>query len=71
MPLNIKVLIEEVILSHIEGVIIKEKEVDDLKVSLVEVTAAGAEAIGKKKGSYLTIEVPAKEIKRTKYRNPS
>ncbi len=43
--------------SQIEGVIIKEREIDDIKVSLVEVTAAGEEAIGKKKGSYLTIEV--------------
>lgn len=44
-------------ISQIEGVIIKERDIDDIKVSLVEVTAAGAEAIGKKKGSYLTIEV--------------
>ncbi|WP_153123350.1 GPR endopeptidase [Peribacillus tepidiphilus] len=44
-------------LSRIEGVIIKEKEVDDLKVSLVEVTEEGAKAIGKKKGSYITLEV--------------
>ncbi|RFU71666.1 GPR endopeptidase [Peribacillus saganii] len=44
-------------ISQIEGVIIKEKEVDDVKVSLVEVTGKGSEAIGKKPGSYLTIEV--------------
>lgn len=44
-------------ISQIEGVIIKEREIDDITVSLVEVTDAGAEAIGKKKGSYLTIEV--------------
>lgn len=43
--------------SQIEGVIIKEKEIDDIKVSLVEVTEAGAKAIDKKKGNYLTIEV--------------
>lgn len=44
-------------ISQLEGVIIKEREIDDIKVSLVEVTEAGAKAIGKKKGSYLTIEV--------------
>ncbi|MFD0048280.1 GPR endopeptidase [Actinomycetes bacterium NPDC127524] len=43
--------------SHIEGVIIKEKDVDDLKISLIEVTAEGEKHIGKKPGSYLTIEV--------------
>ncbi|MFC5732363.1 GPR endopeptidase [Cytobacillus gottheilii] len=43
-------------LSQIEGVIIKEKEEDDIKVSFVEVTKKGAEAIGKKEGRYLTIE---------------
>jgi spore protease len=43
--------------SHIEGVIIKEREVDDIKVSFVEVTKEGEEVIGKKKGKYLTIEV--------------
>ncbi|WP_108669588.1 GPR endopeptidase [Peribacillus acanthi] len=44
-------------LSKIEGVIIKEKEVDDIKVSLVEITEEGEKAIGKKRGSYITIEV--------------
>ncbi|KMY50863.1 GPR endopeptidase [Peribacillus loiseleuriae] len=44
-------------ISKIEGVIIKEKNKNDLKISLVEVTEKGAEQIGKKKGSYLTIEV--------------
>ncbi|MCQ6273618.1 GPR endopeptidase [Bacillus sp. V3B] len=44
-------------LSHIEGVIIKEKEEDDIKISFVEVTKEGQEAIGKKQGKYLTIEV--------------
>ncbi|MCK1991573.1 GPR endopeptidase [Peribacillus muralis] len=57
IALEHKGVIEEVDVSHIEGVIIKEKEVDDLKVSLVEVTAAGEKEIGKKQGSYLTIEV--------------
>lgn len=44
-------------LSQIEGVIIKEKEVNDMKISLVEITKEGEEAIGKKAGRYLTIEV--------------
>ncbi|PFP25492.1 GPR endopeptidase [Bacillus sp. AFS073361] len=44
-------------LSHIEGVIIKEKDVDDIKVSLVEVTEQGADQLGKKPGRYLTVEV--------------
>jgi len=44
-------------ISRIEGVIIKEKVKDDLKVSLIEVTAEGAKEIGKKAGSYITIEV--------------
>ncbi|WP_342432371.1 GPR endopeptidase [Neobacillus sp. FSL H8-0543] len=44
-------------LSQIEGVIIKEKDVDDIKVSLVEVTDEGAKQLGKKAGRYLTVEV--------------
>ncbi|GHH97061.1 GPR endopeptidase [Neobacillus kokaensis] len=44
-------------LSHIEGVIIKEKDVDNIKISLVEVTKQGEEALGKKAGRYLTLEV--------------
>ncbi|ESU30598.1 germination protein [Bacillus sp. 17376] len=44
-------------LSHIEGVIIKEKEENDIKISLVEVTAEGEKSLGKKQGQYLTIEV--------------
>ncbi|NKE05164.1 GPR endopeptidase [Mesobacillus selenatarsenatis] len=44
-------------LSHIEGVIIKEKEENDIKISLVEVTAEGEKNLGKKQGQYLTIEV--------------
>ncbi len=57
IALEHKGVVEEVDVSRIEGVIIKEKEVDDLKVSLVEVTAEGEKEIGKKQGSYLTIEV--------------
>jgi spore protease len=44
-------------ISQIKGVIIKEKDVDDLKISLVEITAEGEQELGKKQGSYLTIEV--------------
>ncbi|OCA91169.1 GPR endopeptidase [Bacillus sp. FJAT-27225] len=44
-------------LSRIEGVIIKEREVDGMKVSLVEITPEGESQLGKKPGSYLTIEV--------------
>ncbi|MBB6445965.1 spore protease [Bacillus benzoevorans] len=43
--------------SQIEGVIIKEKEEDDIKVSFVEVTKEGEKTIGKKQGKYLTLEV--------------
>ncbi|WP_174730114.1 GPR endopeptidase [Mesobacillus harenae] len=43
--------------SHIEGVIIKEKEENGIKVSLVEVTAEGEKELGKKQGQYITIEV--------------
>jgi spore protease len=44
-------------LSQIEGVIIKEKNVDDIKISLVEVTKEGEKQLGKKAGRYLTVEV--------------
>lgn len=44
-------------LSQIEGVIIKEKEEDDIKISLVEITQQAEEVIGKKPGRYLTLEV--------------
>lgn len=40
----------------IDGVLIKEKSEDDIKISYVEITTAGEEAIGKKAGKYLTIE---------------
>ncbi len=44
-------------LSQIEGVIIKEKEEDGMKISIVEITKQAEEAVGKKQGRYLTIEV--------------
>ncbi|MCM3215312.1 GPR endopeptidase [Niallia taxi] len=43
--------------SQLDGVIIKEKEENGIKVSYVEVTDKGEELIGKKKGKYLTLEV--------------
>ncbi|MFS0861624.1 GPR endopeptidase [Fredinandcohnia sp. 179-A 10B2 NHS] len=43
--------------SDIEGVIVKERDVDGIKISTVEITEEGANAIGKKKGNYLTLEV--------------
>lgn len=44
-------------LSQIEGVIIKEKEVEDIKISMVEIREEGVKQLGKKQGRYLTIEV--------------
>ncbi|GKU81332.1 GPR endopeptidase [Niallia sp. NCCP-28] len=43
--------------SQLDGVIIKEKDENGMKISYVEVTEKGEELIGKKKGKYLTIEV--------------
>ncbi|MCM3588868.1 GPR endopeptidase [Mesobacillus maritimus] len=54
---RIKTVHDERDVSQLEGVIIKEKEEKGIKVSLVEVTAEGEKAIGKKQGQYLTIEV--------------
>lgn len=42
---------------EIEGVIIKEKMIGDIKISLATITDVGEERIGKKAGQYLTIEV--------------
>jgi spore protease len=44
-------------LSQIEGVIIKEKEEDGIKISLVEITKQAEDVLGKKPGRYLTLEV--------------
>lgn len=54
---RVKTVHDETDVSQLEGVIIKEKEENDIKISLVEVTGEGEKAIGKKKGQYLTIEV--------------
>ncbi len=48
---------EEENLSQIEGITIKEKEVDNVNISLVEVMKQGEEQLGKKAGRYLTLEV--------------
>lgn len=40
----------------IKGIISKEKTVDDIKITTIEVTKEGEEAIGKKEGLYLTFE---------------
>src|SRR4051794_32767076 len=48
---------EEQPVSEIEGVIIKERQEDGITISTVEITDEGAEAVGKKKGNYLTLEV--------------
>lgn len=42
--------------SEIKGVIIKEREEEGVKISLVTITPEGEENIGKKAGNYLTIE---------------
>jgi spore protease len=54
---RVKTVHDETNQSKLEGVIIKEKEENDIKISLVEVTAEGEKSIGKKQGQYLTIEV--------------
>lgn len=54
---RVKTVHDETDVSQLEGVIIKEKEENDIKISLVEVTGEGEKAIGKKQGQYLTIEV--------------
>lgn len=42
---------------EIEGVIIKEKMIDDVKISLATITPDGAQKFGKKEGHYLTMEM--------------
>lgn len=44
-------------LSNINGVVIKEKEENGIKLSLVEVSQEGEKELNKKAGKYLTIEV--------------
>ncbi|HLU23232.1 GPR endopeptidase [Lederbergia graminis] len=48
---------EKVEKKEIEGVVIKEKMVEDIKVSLATITPEGERKLGKKQGNYLTIEV--------------
>ncbi|NUK30872.1 GPR endopeptidase [Parageobacillus sp. VR-IP] len=42
--------------SPIEGVMIRDREIDGVKLSYVQVTEEGSKSIGKKPGNYLTIE---------------
>src|SRR5690606_20544153 len=42
----------------IEGVITKEYQVEDVKVSSVKITHEGEKTVGKKAGNYLTFHVP-------------
>ena len=42
---------------EIEGVIIKEKMIDEVKISLATITPEGAQKFGKKEGNYLTMEM--------------
>ncbi|WP_409301786.1 GPR endopeptidase [Peribacillus sp. SCS-155] len=44
-------------ISQIEGVIVQEKKIGNLGLSLVQVTPAAEQQLGKKRGTYLTIEV--------------
>ncbi|MBS4173597.1 GPR endopeptidase [Bacillus sp. FJAT-49736] len=44
-------------ITEIEGVIVKDRYEDDIKISTVEITKQGEKEIGKKAGYYLTIEV--------------
>lgn len=48
---------EEENLSSVAGVIVKEREEKDCKITMVEITAQGEKEIGKKKGRYLTLDV--------------
>lgn len=50
---------EETVKSTIDGVIVKEHFVQNCKVIKVEVTDKGEQAIGKKQGRYLTIDMSA------------
>lgn len=43
--------------SSIDGVVIKESERDGIKISTVQIDEKGAEAVGKKAGEYLTLEM--------------
>ncbi|WP_445490314.1 GPR endopeptidase [Niallia sp. 03133] len=43
--------------SQLDGVILKEKNEDGIKISYLEVTEKGEKLIGKKRGTYLTLEV--------------
>lgn len=43
--------------SEIDGVIVKEREVEDIHITVVEVSTSAEEIVGKKAGNYLTLEM--------------
>ncbi|MGM9987686.1 MAG: GPR endopeptidase [Bacillaceae bacterium] len=48
---------EQTTQSTIQGIVVKEREEEGMKISLVTIDESGSEQIGKKAGNYLTIEV--------------
>jgi spore protease len=54
---RVKNVADEKNLSNITGVVIKEKEENGIKLSLVEVSKEGEKELNKKAGKYLTVEV--------------
>lgn len=52
--------------SDIHGVVFNEKRQDGIKVSYVDISAEGAEQIGKKAGSYITIYADGVKLQDTK-----
>jgi spore protease len=54
---RVKNVADEKDLSNITGVVIKEKEENGIKLSLVEVSKEGERELNKKAGKYLTVEV--------------
>ncbi len=48
---------EEEPISDIRGVIIKEREIDGISITSMQITDEGAQDLGKKAGNYLTLEV--------------
>ncbi|RSK27910.1 GPR endopeptidase [Bacillus sp. HMF5848] len=57
MAVDMKAKVSKQQTKAVEGVIIKERDEEGIKVSTVKITAEGANVIGKKEGNYLTLEV--------------
>lgn len=51
---------------EIEGVIFKERKVDDIQIAYVDINQKGAENIGKKQGRYITIYADGVKLQDTK-----